>query len=222
MLKILLVDDESRMLDLLALYLTPKGFECIKKTSGMEAVHYLEKNQADLILLDVMMPEMDGWETCNKIREFSSIPIIMVTARDQKTDIVKGLNIGADDYVTKPLDENELVARMEAVLRRTQSQAVIEYKGLTWNEENWELKYLNKEITVTPKEFSLLGMFLNGKNRVFSREQLILALWGYDSNTEDRTVDSHIRNLREKLRQSQFPIDDHLQTVWGIGYKWID
>jgi DNA-binding response OmpR family regulator len=221
MYTILLVDDEKRMLDLLDLYLSPKGYHCVKCESGLSAIQYLENNQVDLVLLDIMMPEMDGWETCKRIREFSDVPIIMVTARDQTLDIVKGLNIGADDYIAKPFDEAELLARIEAVLRRSVGKrSKIEFQGLVWDEDEHKVHYQNEPIFLTPKEFAILGLFLKHRNRVFSREQIIVSLWGYNANTEERTIDSHVKNIREKLRQVGFPIDQFLQTVWGVGYKW--
>jgi DNA-binding response OmpR family regulator len=221
MYTILLVDDEKRMLDLLELYLSPKGYHCVKCESGLAAIQYLENNEADLVLLDIMMPELDGWETCKRIREFSNIPIIMVTARDQTSDIVKGLNIGADDYITKPFDESELIARIEAVLRRSVGKhSRIEFEGLVWDETEHKVQYKNRLISLTPKEFAVLGLFLKNPNQVFSREQIIVSLWGYNANTEERTVDSHMKNIREKLRQVGFPVDQFLQTVWGVGYKW--
>lgn len=218
----LLVDDEQRMLDLLSLYISPHNYHCIKCTSGMEAIEYLKKESADVVILDVMMPEMDGWETCEKIREFSNVPIIMLTARNDKNDIVKGLRIGADDYVTKPFNEEELLARIEAVMRRyeNQNQDKVTFKGLIWDHESFELKYDGNPITVTPKEFALIGLFLRNPNKVFTREHLLSSVWGQLAETEDRTIDSHIRNIREKLRKAGFPIDDHLLTVWGVGYKW--
>jgi DNA-binding response OmpR family regulator len=221
MYTILLVDDEKRMLDLLDLYLSPKGYRCVKCESGSDAIQYLENHNVDLVLLDIMMPELDGWETCKRIREFSDVPIIMVTARDQTLDVVKGLNMGADDYITKPFDEAELLARIEAVLRRfVGKRSKIEFQGLVWNEDEHKVLYQNKTVFLTPKEFSILGLFLKHPNRVFNREQIIVSLWGYDANTEERTIDSHVKNIREKLRQVGFPIDQFLQTVWGIGYKW--
>jgi DNA-binding response OmpR family regulator len=221
MYTILLVDDEKRMLDLLDLYLSPKGYNCVKCESGLSAIQYLENNKADLVLLDIMMPELDGWETCKRIREFSNVPIIMVTARDQTLDIVKGLNIGADDYITKPFDEAELLARIEAVLRRSVGKrSKIEFQGLVWDEDEHKVRYQNEPIFLTPKEFAVLGLFLKNPSRVFSREQIIMSLWGYNANTEERTIDSHVKNIREKLRQVGFPIDQFLQTVWGVGYKW--
>lgn len=223
MKRILLVDDEIRMLDLLSLYLTPHDFNCKKALSGKEAISIIKKGDVDLVLLDVMMPEMDGWTTCQKIREFSSVPIIMLTARSETTDVIKGLKNGADDYVTKPFNEAELLARIEALLRRTGNQpdTTILFKDLRWNESSMELSYRDQTILVTPKEFALIGLFLRNQHKVYSRETLLSLLWGSQSLTDDRTIDSHIRNLREKLRNAGFPIDQHLLTVWGVGYKWI-
>lgn len=221
MVKVLLVDDEKRMLDLLALYLRPHNYSCRKAISAKEALSFLKDEIFDIILIDIMMPEMNGWELCQEIRKNSDIPIIMVTAREQKEDIIKGLKLGADDYVTKPFDENELLARMEALLRRTEPLKRIEVNGLLWNEDEFELSYKNNVIKLTPKEFTMLGYFMKKPNQVFTREQLIDLIWGYESQTEGRTVDSHVRNMREKIRQAGFPIDDHFKTVWGIGYKWV-
>lgn len=218
---LLLVDDEQRMLDLLELYLSPHGYQCRKALSGREAIRQVEEENFDLILLDVMMPEFDGWNTCKEIREISDVPIIMVTARDQKTDIIKGLKIGADDYITKPFDEEELLARAQALLRRTKNQDFVQVEGLTWDGEKYKLHYENQSISVTPKEFTMLGHLMKNPERVFSREQLIDLVWGFHSDTEGRTVDSHVRNIREKIRQSGFPIDRYFKTVWGVGYKWI-
>lgn len=218
---ILLVDDETRMLDLISLYLTPQGYNCVKSTSGADALLYLESHSADLVLLDVMMPEMDGWTVCREIKKFWDIPIIMLTAKSEKPDIIKGLNIGADDYILKPFDEEELVARIEAVLRRSKTGGkTLIFKGLMLKEDSFELLFQNKEILLTPKEFSMMKLFLGNPNKVFSREHLIGSVWGYGVSIEDRTIDSHVRNLREKLRKAGFPADEHLLTVWGVGYKW--
>ncbi|MFP3126472.1 response regulator transcription factor [Ectobacillus funiculus] len=222
MIEILLVDDEPRMLDLLSLYLIPRGYQCIKATSGQQAISLLEQKSFRLVLLDVMMPKMDGWETCRRIREFSSVPIIMVTARNQMPDIVQGLKQGADDYITKPFHEEELLARIEAILRRMHNHLKLEFKGLFWDELRHLASFHGKELILTPIEFSLLGLFLNNNSYVFSREQLIERIWGTESDTEDRTVDSHIRNLRDKLRKVGFPIEQHLKTVYGIGYRWMN
>ncbi|USK33382.1 response regulator transcription factor [Bacillus sp. F19] len=222
MKKILLVDDEKLMLDLLDLYLTPAGYFCIKSSSGKHAIENVQKEEPALMILDLMMPEMNGFEVCKEIRTFSDIPIIMVTASGQKEDIVKGLQTGADDYITKPFNETELLARIEAILRRVKNNQAIEYRGLKWDDRSQEASYKDEPILLTPKEFQLAGIFLKNRNRVFNREHLIQTIWGYDAGTEDRTVDSHVRHLREKLRKTGFPIDDHLQTVWGAGYKWKD
>ncbi|MDN3498689.1 response regulator transcription factor [Microbacterium sp. APC 3898] len=220
--KVLLVDDEKRMLDLVALYLRPYDYRCVKADSGKQALELLNKEAFDLVLLDIMMPDMDGWEVCREIRKFSNVPIIMLTAREQQEDIVKGLRLGADDYMTKPFGEEELLARMEALLRRSAPPKRIELDGLVWEEEGFELSFNHQPIRLTPKEFSMLGLLMKNPNKVFERDRLLELVWGFDSETEGRTVDSHVRNVREKIRQAGFPIDDHFQTVWGIGYKWIN
>jgi DNA-binding response OmpR family regulator len=223
LIKILLVDDEARMLDLLSLYLTPQGYNCIKMTSAIAAIRYLETDTADLILLDVMMPEMDGWEACREIRNNWDIPIIMLTARSEKMDVVKGLKKGADDYISKPFDEEELIARIQAILRRKKGHTgTIVFNGLNLKEDSFEVFFNKKHVPLTPKEFSLLGLFLQNRNKVFTREHLLTTIWGYAAATEDRTVDSHVRNLRDKLRKTGFPVDEYLTTVWGLGYKWMD
>ncbi|MCP8969264.1 response regulator transcription factor [Ectobacillus ponti] len=222
MITVLLVDDEPRMLDLLSLYLIPRGYQCLKAVSGEQALGILQDQPVSLVLLDVMMPGMDGWETCWRIRDMKDVPIIMLTARNQPADIVHGLRYGADDYVTKPFHEEELLARMEAVLRRTHQAGHLEFQELVWDEEKHLVTVSNKEVALTPIEFSLLGLLLSHPHQVFSREQLIERIWGLDSDTEDRTVDSHVRNLRDKLRRASFPIDDYLKTVYGVGYRWTD
>lgn len=220
MIKVLIVDDEIRMQHLIKLYLEPKGYSCFTLNTGKEAIDLIEKDNFDLVLLDIMMPEMDGWETAKNIRKFSTIPIIMLTARDESSDMVKGLTIGADDYITKPFEESVLLARIEAVLRRTHHSQKVEYKRLVWDEEHHELKFNGRVITVTPKEFNLLGILLKNQKTVFSREKLIELIWGFDSETEGRTVDSHVRNIRDKCKKVGFPIQEHLKTIWGVGYKW--
>ncbi|MGI2326680.1 response regulator transcription factor [Planococcus sp. YIM B11945] len=222
MQKVLLVDDEQRMLDLIALYLKPHNYFCKKAVSALEALAFLEMESFDIILLDIMMPEMDGWELCHEIRKFSDVPIIMLTAREQQEDIIKGLKLGADDYITKPFHEEELLARMGALLRRMSPKNVIKVNGLLWDEDRFEFTYNRQSIKLTPKEFLMMGHLLKNPNKVFSREQLIQLIWGFDSETEGRTIDSHVRNVREKIRQVGFPVDDHFITVWGIGYKWIN
>ncbi|MFJ7841545.1 response regulator transcription factor [Lysinibacillus sphaericus] len=217
---LLLIDDEPRMLELLTLYLEP-SFHCIARSSVRDALEYLEEHHIDLVLLDIMMPDMDGWQVCQEIRKFWDVPVIMLTAKGEQADIIKGLNLGADDYILKPFDEEELLARIQAVLRRTKAEEiVINFEGLRLNKESFELSFHQGMISLTPKEFLMLALFLDYQNKVFSREHLINTVWGYNVAIEDRTIDSHVRNLRDKLRKSGFPVDDYLQTVWGIGYKW--
>ena len=221
---ILLVDDEQRMLNLIELFLQPLGFKCIKETSGKKAIEILKNEKINLVLLDVMMPEMNGWEVCEKIREFSNIPIIMLTARSDKLDLVKGLNTGADDYITKPFDENELVARVNAILRRLSEreskEATITYEGLKLDLETYSLQFQDSIVHLTLKEFYIIEALITHPKKTYTREELLHAAWAYDTYTDTRTVDSHIRNLREKLKNAGFPIDEFLKTVWGIGYKW--
>lgn len=219
--KVLIVDDEKRMLDLIALYLRPHNYVCQKAQGANEALSHLENETFDIVLMDIMMPEMDGWKLCQEIRYISDVPIIMLTARDQREDIIKGLQLGADDYLIKPFNEDELLARMTAILRRRVRSVHIEVNGLLWDKEQFELIYKDVPIKLTPKEFIMVGHFMKNPNQVFSREQLIELIWGFDSETGGRTVDSHVRNMRDKIRQSGFPIDEYFKTVWGVGYKWM-
>lgn len=221
MANVLLVDDEKQMLDLLALYLNPYGYVCQKANNAAEALEHLESKQFNLVLLDIMMPGMDGFGLCKEIRKYWDVPIIMVTARDEQEDLVKGLKLGADDYVAKPIQEAELLARMEALLRRTITTEKLVSTGLVWDEDKHLISFQDKDIHLTPKEFAMLGLMMKHPGQVFHREQLLESVWGYHSETYGRTVDSHIRNIRDKIRQSGHPIDDHLVTVWGVGYKWM-
>jgi DNA-binding response OmpR family regulator len=222
---ILLIDDEQRMLDLLELFLVPHRFRCIKVDNGNEGLEKLRQQQIDLVLLDVMMPNLDGWEVCREIRRFSDVPVIMLTARSDKSDLVKGLDTGADDYITKPFDENELTARVNAVLRRYhQNEERFESAvngNFILNKESYSLHYKNKHAQLTLKEFYIIEALITQPKRTFTREQLMHAAWEYNTYTDIRTVDSHIRNLREKLKNAGFPNEEFLKTVWGIGYKWI-
>lgn len=221
---ILLVDDESRMLDLLELFLAPHGYRCIKADNGKEGLEIIRKEKINLVLLDVMMPEMDGWEVCREIRRFSDVPIIMLTARADKADLVKGLDNGADDYITKPFDERELKARVNALLRRhlddeTDSENTV-YGDFLLDRGSYSLHYKNTGVQLTLKEFHIIEALITQPKRTLTREQLLLVAWEYNTYTDIRTVDSHIRNLRDKLKTAGFPIDEFLKTVWGIGYKW--
>jgi DNA-binding response OmpR family regulator len=222
MKKILIVDDEERMVDLISLYLKPYDYEVVKAYSGNEAVEVIRKENIHLVLLDVMMPELDGWETIKLIREWLQVPIIMLTARNEKMDIVKGLKLGADDYITKPFDEEILLARIEAVLRRTQQETDIDFgiEGLVIEKKRHYISFNQQPIILTPKEFEMIYLLIKFPRRVFNREQLIEIIWGMESETEGRTIDSHVRNIREKFRKAGFPIDQYFKTVWGLGYKW--
>jgi len=212
------------MLDLIELFLIPHGFRCFKETSGQTAIETLKHEEINLVLLDIMMPEIDGWEVCRKIREFSDVPVIMLTARSDKLDLVKGLDTGADDYITKPFDEGELVARVKALLRRIpadESDAeMIIYGDFKLDKETYSLQFNHLKVQLTLKEFYIVEALISRPNKTFTREQLLFSAWEYNTYTDIRTVDSHIRNLREKLKTARFPSDEFLQTVWGIGYKW--
>jgi DNA-binding response OmpR family regulator len=221
---ILLVDDEIRMLELLELFLIPKGYKCLKAQNGKEALRMITDKEVSLVILDVMMPVMDGWETCKEIRKLSVVPILMLTARTDKSDVVKGLNVGADDYLTKPFDDSELLARVSALLRRIPiekvEQTIIKRDEYELDTNSYTLNFYEKRVLLTMKEFKIIEALIKNPMRTFTREQLLLVAWDYHSSTDIRTVDSHIRNLREKLKKSGFPTDQFLITVWGIGYKW--
>jgi len=212
------------MLDLIELFLIPHGFRCIKETNGQVAIETLKHEKINLVLLDIMMPEIDGWEVCRKIREFSDVPVIMLTARSDKLDLVKGLDTGADDYITKPFDEGELVARVKALLRRipadeSDAEKII-YGDYKLDKETYSLQFNDLKAQLTLKEFYIVEALISRPNKTFTREQLLFSAWEYNTYTDIRTVDSHIRNLREKLKTAGFPSDEFLRTVWGIGYKW--
>src|SRR5699024_4783014 len=187
--KVLLVDDEKRMLDLLALYLRPHNYDYKKAIDSNEALRFLKEEAFDIVLLDVMMPKMDGWELCKEIRKFSDVPIIMVTAREQREDIVKGLKLGAEDYITKPFNEDALLARMEAILRRTAPNKCVGRNGLRWDESSYELSYKKKAMKLPPRGFIMVGYLIKNPNQVCGREQLSDLIWGFESDTGGRTVD---------------------------------
>lgn len=224
---ILLVDDDPNISRLVQLYLEKEGFEVKTADRGDDALAMFRKMPPDLILLDVMLPGMDGWQVCRTIRKTSSIPIIMLTAKDETFDKVLGLELGADDYIIKPFDSKELVARVKAVLRRYQpvkpaetsapAAKIVEYPDLVINQTNYSVLYQGKPVDMPPKELELLYFLASSPNQVFTREQLLDHIWGYEYIGDTRTVDVHIKRLREK-------IGDHpswsLTTVWGIGYKF--
>ena len=221
--KILIVDDDRGIIELMRLYLEKEGFECILAENGKIALEKFAVSSPDLIILDIMMPEIDGWQVCREIRKTSNIPIIMLTAKGETFDKVLGLELGADDYMVKPFETKELIARIKAVLRRTESKPEskteeVSFPGLLVNLSNYELKINDNIIEVPPQELELLYFLASNPNRVFTREQLLEEVWGFDYFGDSRTVDVHIKRLREKLEG----INEswQLKTVWGVGYKF--
>ncbi|WNS45405.1 response regulator transcription factor [Paenibacillus sp. MMS20-IR301] len=224
--QILIVDDEWNMRNLLRIYLQKEGFAVKEAATGHEAVSMLTQHRLDLILLDVMMPDMDGWEVCRAVREQSQLPILMLTARSEIKDKVQGLGIGADDYLTKPFEPEELLARIHSLLRRsalTQAlplrEELLEYPGLRIYPESRVVRVEERNIDFTLKEFDLLTLLARGGRRVFTREELVERLWGNDYGGETRVVDTHIKNIREKIHKAGLPYNP-VQTVWGLGYKF--
>lgn len=222
MKKVLIVDDEFEMRQLLRLYLQQENYLLDEAEDGREAYDKILKNDYDLMILDVMMPLMDGWETLRQVRKSSDIPIIMLTAKGSIQDKVQGLSTGADDYLVKPFEEAELMARVQALLRRTQhhdrNDEVLKYKGIILNLTSRDAIYQGEVLDLTQTEFDLLQTFIVHRGKVLSREQLVELIWGIEFMGEDRTVDSHIKNLREKLQEAKIE-KSLVKTVWGIGYK---
>lgn len=221
--KILIVDDDSNITELIRLYLDKEGFLTVCASNGKIAMEKFNFENPSLIILDIMMPEMDGWQVCREIRKTSDVPIIMLTAKGETFDKVLGLELGADDYMVKPFDTKELVARVKAVLRRFESKESdarkeISYENLSVNLSNYELKLNGKIMEIPPKELELLYFLSSNPNRVFTREQLLEEVWGFDYFGDSRTVDVHIKRLREKLEGVEG--NWTLKTVWGVGYKF--
>ena len=222
-IKILIVDDDRSIVELMRLYLEKEGYVCITAENGKIALQKFATEAPDLLILDVMMPEMDGWQVCREIRKNSSTPIIMLTAKGETFDKVLGLELGADDYMVKPFETKELIARIKAVLRRTETKPdalseEVSFPGLSVNLTNYELKINDKITEVPPKELELLYFLSSNPNRVFTREQLLEEVWGFDYFGDSRTVDVHIKRLREKLENVNESWQ--LKTVWGVGYKF--
>ena len=223
MLKILLVDDDPNIRQLVNLYLQKEGFEVMMADRGDEALKMFKASPPNLMLLDIMLPGMDGWQVCREVRKVSNIPIIMLTAKDETFDKVLGLELGADDYIVKPFDTKELVARIKAVLRRYQTldapDKELSYPGLTINITQYTVTFLGKQIEMPPKELELLHFLASHPGTVFTREQLLEQVWGYDFFGDSRTVDVHVKRLRDKLVGSE-EMGWALKTVWGVGYKF--
>ena len=220
---ILVVDDDPNIAQLVKLYLEKEGFEVALEERGDDAVAAFQKNPPSLMLLDIMLPGMDGWQVCRAIRQISNIPIIMLSAKDETFDKVLGLELGADDYITKPFEGKELVARVKAVLRRAApgetEKDTLSFPGLTISLEKYEVHFQGKLLEMPPKELEVLYYLASHQNRVFTREQLLEQVWGFDFFGDSRTVDVHIKRLREKLQGSE-ALGWQIRTVWGVGYKF--
>ncbi len=222
--KILVVDDDSNISELLKIYFENEGYDVKLAADGVEGLNFFKIYEPDLVLLDIMLPKKDGWQVCREIREISSKPVIMVTAKGEVFDKVLGLELGADDFVVKPFDMKELSARVKAVLRRYQNHSnqnddeVIKFENIEISLQKYELKLKGKPVDIPPKELELLYFLSSNYNRVFTRDQLLDKVWGVDYLGDSRTVDVHVKRLREKLEG----VSDKwmLKTVWGVGYKF--
>ena len=222
--KILVVDDDLNICELLKIYFEKEGYEVKIANEGAEAISAFKIYEPDLVLLDIMLPKKDGWQVCREIREISAKPVIMITAKNEVFDKVLGLELGADDFIVKPFDMKELSARIKAVLRRynahskTSDDEVVKFENIEISLQKYELKLLGKAIDIPPKELELLYFLASNCNRVFTRDQLLDKVWGFDYLGDSRTVDVHVKRLREKLEG----VSDKwsLKTVWGVGYKF--
>jgi len=220
--KVLVVDDDTHIAELISLYLNKEGHETREVHDGIKALEEFSSYSPHLVLLDLMLPGKDGYQICREIRQISSVPIIMLTAKGETFDKVLGLELGADDYIVKPFDPKELVARVKAVLRRFEKKesdntTQIVLPNLCINYTNYSVIYHEKELNLPPKEFELLYFFVTNPNQVFTRDQLLDKVWGFDFLGDSRTVDVHIKRIRQKM-----PYDDvwGISTVWGVGYKF--
>lgn len=220
--RIMVVDDDPHINELVKLYLEKEGYNVECYLNGKDALNAFRGNPPHLMILDIMLPGMDGWDVCKEVRKSSEIPIIMLTAKGETFDKVLGLELGADDYIVKPFDPKELVARVKAVLRRTNPikafDEKVEYPNLSVNLSNYNVVYRGKTLELPPKELELLYFLAAHPNKVFTREQLLEQVWGFDYYGDSRTVDVHIKRLREKLQEQSEAWQ--IKTVWGVGYKF--
>ncbi len=221
--RILIVDDEERIRDMIREYISLEGYEIDEAANGVEALDMIISRQYSLIILDVMMPKLDGWGVCKEVRKSSQVPIIMLTARGEEYDKLFGFELGVDDYLVKPFSPKELLARMKAIIRRSSiteggnaQPDTIVIEGLEIEGSSRSVYVDGEEVNLTPKEFELLCLFVKNPRIVFSREQLLNAVWGFDYKSDDRTVDTHIKTLRESLKDYR----RFIVTVWGTGYKF--
>ena len=224
MTKVLVVDDYINIVKLVKLYLEKEDYSICTASNGVEALEAYKREDPSIIILDIMMPELDGNGVCREIRKTSEVPIIMLTAKGETFDKVLSLELGADDYIVKPFEPKELVARIKAILRRSEAKAektqdkIVQFEKLEVNLVNYELKIDGKTLEIPPKELELLYFLASNPNRVFTREQLLEEVWGFDYFGDSRTVDVHIKRLREKLENAD--ANWQLKTVWGVGYKF--
>ena len=226
MQKILIADDNEDITDILSTYIEKEGYEPVVARDGEEALKLFEEEIPALVLLDIMMPKIDGYEVCRKIREKSSVPIILVTARGEDFERIMGLDIGADDYIVKPFSPSEVMARVRAVLRRVpKNQAVVHndkilsISNLIVNMEEYSVMINNEKIALTKKEIETMWILGQNPNKVFTRDNLLDSLWGFDYFGDSRTVDSHIKRLRAKIDKQEHP-QWKIKTIWGVGYKF--
>ncbi len=220
--KVLIVDDDRNICELIGLYLEKEGYEVLYAYNGLSAVDTFKIQTPSLVVLDIMLPGIDGWQVCREIRKISSIPIIMLTAKGETFDKVLGLELGADDYMVKPFEPKELVARVKAVLRRYEHKEVdtleVAFPNLIINKSNYTIRLKGNLIELPPKELELLFFLASNPNKVFTREQLLEHVWGFDFYGDSRTVDVHVKRVREKIDLEGQPWQ--LKTVWGVGYKF--
>lgn len=225
-MNILIADDHRQITSILSEYAKKEGYTVSIANDGKEALSMFSKNTFDLVLLDVMMPEMDGFQVCREIRKTSTVPIIMVTARGEDFERIMGLDMGADDYIVKPFSPGEVMARIRAILRRilpdlkeSQDKNILHYDNLTINIEEFTVLVENEPVSLTKKEIEILYTMAKNPNKLFTRDNLLNSLWGYDYFGDARTVDSHIKRLRAKLDSCHHP-NWEIKTVWGMGYKF--
>jgi len=221
-LSVLVIDDDINIVKVLRMYLVKEGYSVFSALSGDEGLKIYKREKPDLVLLDIMMPGKDGWETLKEIRAVSSAPVIMISAKGETIDKVLGLELGADDYIVKPFDPKELIARVKAVIRRSNNagaeDGIIRYDDLLIDLSDYRVEYMGQVLEMPPKEIELLHFLASKPNKVFTREQLLQQVWGFDFFGDSRTVDVHIKRLREKLMDENHGWQ--IKTVWGVGYKF--
>lgn len=218
--RVLLVEDEEKMRELIKISFKKENFETLEANDGKKALNLFRENQVDIVILDIMLPEIDGWTVCREIRRTSNVPVILLTARGEEFDKLFGFELGADDYIVKPFSPKELIARVKALLRRSEikssdSASYLQVGDIMINRLSREVSVSSKEISLTNKEYELLYFLATNPKIVFTREQLLLKVWGYEQYGDPRTVDTHIKKLREKLGD----YSSYISTLWGVGYK---